>query len=40
MKPQKKREVSDRLKNVHDQGDLSSAGGTRDTARAFSSSVR
>jgi len=40
MKPQKKREVSERRKNAQDQGDLSSTSGTRDTANAFCSSVR
>lgn len=39
-KPQKNQDEKDFLKNLQDTGDRSSIGGTRDTAKAFSDSVR
>ncbi|KAG4219456.1 hypothetical protein PC116_g32065 [Phytophthora cactorum] len=38
--PQKNQDEKEFLKKVQETGDRSSTGGTRDTARAFSDSVR
>lgn len=39
-KPQKNQDEKEFLKKAQDIGDRSSTGGTRDTAKAFSDSVR